>query len=115
VLVIGAENLPSAMYTPLVILLAVYAALSIMAGRARSREDRERADRWANIAFGVVLVSALYALVLLISALVGYPSRSSDMLIIIVEIVIFFALLLFVFFVIAELIPQALRRGRGER
>ena len=33
--VIGAENLPSSMYTPLVVLLAVYAVLNILAGTAR--------------------------------------------------------------------------------
>ena len=60
--VIGAENLPSSMYTPLVVLLAAYAVLNILAGRASSNDDRAQADRWANIAFAVVLVvAAAYA------------------------------------------------------
>jgi hypothetical protein len=115
VFVIGADSLPSAMYTPLVVLVVAYAVLSILAGRARSHDDRARADRWANIAFAVVLLAAAYALVLLITALVSYPSRSSDMVTIIIVIAVFFALLLFAFFLIAELIPHALRRGRRER
>jgi 4-amino-4-deoxy-L-arabinose transferase-like glycosyltransferase len=115
VVVIGAENLPSSMYTPLVVLLAAYAVLAILAGRARSNDDRAQADRWANIGFAVVLVTAVYALVLLITGIFSYPSRSSDMITIIIVIGVFFALLLFVFFVISELLPHALRRGRRER
>ena len=113
--VIGAENLPSSMYTPLVVLLAAYAVLSILAGRASSNDDRAQADRWANIAFAVVLVAAAYALVLLITGIFSYPSRTSDMVTILIVIGVFFALLLFAFFLIAEVIPHALRRGRRER
>ena len=112
---IGATNLPSGLYTPLVVLLAAYALLSILANRARSHDDRARADRWANIAFALVLVAAVYAVVLLITGIFSYPSRSSDMVTIILVITAFFALLLFAFFAIGELIPHALRRGRRER
>ena len=112
---IGAENLPSSMYTPLVVLLAAYALLSILANRARSHDDRAQADRWANIGFAVVLVSAAYAIVLLITGIFSYPSRSSDMITIIIVIGVFFGLLLFAFFLIAEVLPHALRRGRRER
>jgi threonine/homoserine/homoserine lactone efflux protein len=112
---IAAENLPSSMYTPLVVLLAVYVLLNLLAGRASSRDDRARSDRWANIAFAVVLVAAAYAVVLLITGIFSYPSRSSDMITIILVMGVFFALLLFAFFLIAEVIPHALRRGRRER
>src|SRR4051794_41380866 len=54
---IGASNLPSAMYTPLVLLLAVYAALSLLAGRARSKEDTGRTKRFETYAFVVLLRS----------------------------------------------------------
>jgi hypothetical protein len=106
-----AANLPSAMFTPLVILIVVYAALAILAGRARGKEDHAKADRLATSAFGVVLLSAVYVVVLLIAAAVGYPSRVYDMLIILAVIGVFFALLLFVFFLLGELIPNSLRRG----
>ena len=112
--VIGAENLPSSMYTPLVVLLAAYAVLSILAGRASSNDDQAQADRWANIAFAVVLVAAAYALVLLITGIFSYPSRTSDMVTILIVIGVFFALLLFAFFLIAEWIPRKLSR-REER
>ena len=61
---IAAENLPSSMYTPLVVLLVAYALLTILAGRARRTRTARGADRWANIAFAVVLVAAVYAVVL---------------------------------------------------
>jgi len=108
---IAAENLPSSLYTPLVVLLAIYVALILLASRARAHEDTERTDRWETFAFGVLLIAALYTIVLVISAIFAYPSRSTDMVTIILVICGFFALLLIVFFVLAEWIPQRLRRG----
>jgi CBS domain containing-hemolysin-like protein len=112
---IGATNLPSSMYTPLVVLLVAYAALSLLSSRARGHEDPERADRLDTIAFGVLLVAALYTIVLVISAVFSYPSRSTDMVTIILVICAFFAALLFLFFLLAEMIPGRIRRGRSER
>jgi hypothetical protein len=107
-----AANLPSAMFTPFVLLIVAYALLTIMASRARGKDDRAATDRWANIAFAVVLIAAAYALVMLLSAIFSYPSRFYDMVIILVVIGVFFGLLLFVFFLLAEVVPGALRRGR---
>ena len=50
----------------------------------------------------MLLVAAVYTIVLVISAAFAYPSRSTDMVTIVLVICGFFALLLFVFFVIAE-------------
>jgi hypothetical protein len=107
-----AANLPSAMFTPLVVVLVGYAVLNILAGRARANEDRASADRYSTIAFALVLVSAAYVIVLLLAAVFSYPSRVYDMLIILVVVGVFFAVLLFLFFVISEILPSALRRGR---
>ena len=112
-MVLPIAQLPSAMYTPVVLLLIVYAVLSILANRARSNDDRPQAERFSNWAFLVVLVFAAYAVVILIAAVFGYPSRFYDMVLIILVITVFFALLLFAFFLIAEVIPRALRRGGG--
>jgi NADH:ubiquinone oxidoreductase subunit 6 (subunit J) len=109
-----AANLPSAMYTPLVVLIVAYAVLGIMAGRARSNEQRAQAERYSTIAFGLVLVAALYTVVLLIASIFSYPSRFYDMVIILFVVGAFFVLLLFVFFLLAEEIPRRLRRG-GDR
>ena len=105
-------QLPSAMYTPVLLLIIAYAVLSVLASRARSNDDRPRTERFSNWAFLVVLVFALYAVVLLIASVVSYPSRFYDMVLIIFVIAVFFALLLSAFFVIAEVIPNVLRRSR---
>jgi cytochrome bd-type quinol oxidase subunit 2 len=110
---IGAENLPSSMYTPLVVLLAVYVALGLLAARARTHEDTERAERFDTFAFAVLLVTALYTIVLVISAVFAYPSRSTDMVTIVLVICAFFALLLFVFYLLSEWIPGKLSRRGG--
>ena len=107
-------QLPSAMYTPVVLLLIAYAVLSVLANRARSNDDRAGAERFSNWAFLLVLLFAVYTVVILIAAVVGYPDRFYDMVLIIIVITVFFALLLFAFFVLAEVIPRALRRG-GDR
>jgi cell division protein FtsW (lipid II flippase) len=107
-------QLPSAMYTPVVILIVAYAVLSILANRARSHDDRSQAERFSNWAFLVVLVFAAYAVVILIAAVFSYPSRFWDMVLIIFVIAAFFTLLLFAFFLLVEVIPRALRRG-GDR
>jgi Kef-type K+ transport system membrane component KefB len=111
---IGASNLPMAMYTPLVVVLAAYVVLSLFAGRARSKEDTGATERFETWAFLVLLVAALYTVVLVISAVFAYPSRSTDMVPILLVILGFFALLLFAFFLIAEWIPGKLSR-REER
>ena len=58
----------------------------------------------------MLLVAAVYTIVLVISAAFSYPSRSTDMVTIVLVICGFFALLLFAFFVIVEWIPGKLRR-----
>jgi cobalamin synthase len=109
---LAAENLPSSLYTPLIVLLVVYVALTLIAGRARSNDDTARTDRFETIAFGVLLVTAAYTVILVISAIFSYPSRSTDMVTILLVVGAFFALLVFVFFLISEWLP---RRFRGER
>jgi small neutral amino acid transporter SnatA (MarC family) len=112
---IAAENLPSSLYTPLVIVLVVYVALVLYANRSRAVENTERAERFDTYAFLVLLIAAVYTIVLVISAVFAYPSRSTDMVTIVVVIAAFFALLLFAFFLIAEWIPRKLGRGGAER
>ena len=111
---IGATNLPSGLYTPLVVLLAVYVVLVLIAGRARGNENTGQAERFDTFAFAALLVAAVYTIVLVISAAFSYPSRSTDMVTILLVICGFFALVLFAFFVIVEWIPRKLSR-REER
>ena len=109
-----AANLPFAMYMPLVALLAGFALMSGLAGVARNREEAGRAERLGDISFLFLVLSAVYAVVLLIASAVSYPSRFYDMILIVFIVVAFFAVLLFLFFFIGEALPRALRR-RGER
>ena len=87
------------------------------AGRAGTR-TRASAERFDTFAFAVLLVAAVYTIVLVISAAFTYPSRSTDMVTIVLVICGFFALLLFAFFVIVEWIPAeavASRRASSSR
>ena len=104
-------QLPSGMYAPLVLLLVGYAVLGLMATKARAGDDDARAERLTGIAFALVLAAAVYTVVLVVSAVIGYWQRVYDMVIIMFVILLFFGLLLFLFFLIAELVPRALRRG----
>ena len=113
-IVLPIAQLPTGMYAPLVLLLVAYAVLGLMATRARAADDDARAERLTGIAFALVLAGAVYTVVLVVAAVVGYWQRVYDMVIIMFVILAFFGLLLFVFFLIAELVPRALRRG-GDR
>jgi hypothetical protein len=108
-----AANLPFGMFMPVVVLLVGFAILSVLAGLARNREDTARAERLSDIAFLLVVLSAAWAVVLLIASAVSYPTRVYDMILIILVVVAFFGLLLFVFFLISELVPSKL--GRKQR
>jgi hypothetical protein len=106
-----ASNVPFGLYMPIVVLLAGFAAVSVFGNAARGREDRARAEKLADIAFGLVLLAAAYAVVLLIASAVSYPQRFWDMLLITFVILAFFAVLLFVFFFLGEVLPRLGRRG----
>jgi hypothetical protein len=110
-----ASNLPSAMFSPLVLLIVGYAVLALLSARANAHEDTARAERYGTIGFALVLVAALYVLVLAVASVVSYPSRVYDMVITLFVIGAFFALLLFIFFAIAEILPRRFGRGRAER
>ncbi|HMJ96068.1 MAG TPA: hypothetical protein VK486_09455 [Thermoleophilaceae bacterium] len=109
-----ASNLPFGMYMPLVVVLAAFALVSVLGNVARNREDTARAERMVDIAFLLVLLGAVYAVVLLVASAVSYPQRFWDMLLITVVVVGFFAVLLFVFFFLGEVLPRRLGR-RGSR
>ena len=106
-----ASNVPFGLYMPIVVVLVGFAAVSLFGNAARGREDTARAEKLADIAFLVVLLGAVYAVVLLIASAVSYPQRFWDMILIIFVILAFFAILLFVFFFLGEVLPRLGRRG----
>ena len=95
---------------PIVVVLVGFAVVSVFGNAARGRGDRARAEKLADIAFLLVLLGAVYAVVLLIASAVSYPQRFWDMLLIIFVILAFFAVLLFVFFFLGEVLPRLGRR-----
>jgi hypothetical protein len=107
-----AANMPFPAFMLLVAMLIAYAVLALMATRARANEDRATADRFSGIGFALLLAAAAYAVILLIATAFSYWPRVYDMLIIMFMIGVFFALLLFGFFLLAEVLPRAIRRGR---
>jgi hypothetical protein len=106
-----ASNVPFGLYMPLVVVLAGFAVVSVVGNAARGRGDTARAEKLADIAFLLVLLGAVYAVVLLITSAVSYPQRFWDMILITFVMLAFFAVLLFVFFFIGEVLPRLLRRG----
>jgi hypothetical protein len=103
----------SSLYYPLLLLIVVYASLSIAAGMVARGGDAEKGERYRDGAFGIALAAAAYTAVLLILSAVDAPNRFSDMLLIIAVIFIFFALLLLVLFLFGQL--GSLLRRRPSR
>ena len=101
------------LYYPLLVLIVVYASLSIAAGTVARSGDADKGERYRDGAFGIALAAAAYTAVLLVLAAVDTPNRFSDMLLIIAVIFVFFALLLLVLFLLGQL--GALLRRRPSR
>ena len=92
----------SGLYMPLLVVLAVYAGLTIASGVMSGRGNHERADRFADLAFGTALAAAAYTVVLLVLAAFDAPSRFTDAIEIMFVTFAFFALLLSLLFLIAQ-------------
>jgi cytochrome bd-type quinol oxidase subunit 2 len=102
----------SGLYTPVVVIAAVYAGLAIAAGVVAGRGDGERSERYRDLAFGTVLLAAAYTVVLLVLAATDAPNRFTDMIKIFLVVIAFFALLLFLLFLISQVYAR-LRRSPG--
>ena len=70
----------TSLYYPLLVLIVVYASLSIAAGMVARGGDAEQGERYRDGAFGVALAGAAYTVVLLILSAVDTPSRFEDVL-----------------------------------
>ena len=92
----------SALYMPLLLVLAVYAGLNLTSGLMKRRGNRERADHYADLAFGTALAAAAYTVVLLVLAAFDAPSRFTDAIEIMFVTLAFFALLLSFLFLVAQ-------------
>lgn len=98
---ISDEGISGPYYTPLIIAGILYALLSVAAGTLRAR-DRERSAQLQDLAFGIVLLSAAYLVVLLIAALASESDLVWDLVRILGIVIVFFGLLLTILLVVFE-------------
>lgn len=105
------EGLDTALWQPLLIVALIYAVLFVAANVIEGRGDGKTADTVRDLAFGVILLGALYTAGLIILALISRPDLVGDMLLILAIIIVFFGLLVVVLYVtFGKLLPR-LRGG----
>lgn len=95
-------NLSMSLYYPLVLLAAAWGVLQVAGGLVAKRGRAEAGANLETLGFGALLAAAAWGVVLTIMAIVRYPSRTSDLALILVTVGVFFALLLGVLFVLGE-------------
>ena len=102
------------MFLPLLLGGLAFAVISAVAGVMHNRGHSERAERWRDYGFLLMLAFVAWTVILLIVSIFNKPNSVGDMLTIILVIVVFFALLLLVFFGIS-LLAGALGRQTERR
>jgi len=108
-------QISSSLFQP-VLILGLLAVVLIVAGQVmRSRGVGERAEKVADIGFGIALLTGVYIVVLLLIALFSEPDLIYDAAVNILIVAVFFLLLLFVLFGLFELILSRGRRRRAPR
>jgi len=108
-------QISSSLFQP-VLILGLVAIVLIVAGQVmRSRGAGERAEKVADIGFGIALLTGVYIVVLLLIALFSEPDLIYDAAVNILIVAVFFLLLLFVLFGVFELILSRGRRRRAPR
>jgi Kef-type K+ transport system membrane component KefB len=103
------------MFVPLILAGLAFGVMSIVAGVMDSRGNSERAERWRDYGFLLLLAFCAWTVILLIVAIFNKPNSVGDMLIITLVVVVFFALLLLVFFGISLLVGALGRRTDRRR
>lgn len=102
------------MYLPLILGGLAFAVISIVASVIDGRGNAERAERWRDYGFLLLIAFGVWTVILLLVAIFNKPNSVGDMLIITLVIVVYFALLLVVFFGIS-LLAGAVGRSTGRR
>ena len=92
------------MFMPLILAGIAFGAISIVAGVMDSRGNSERAERWRDYGFVLMIAFAVWTVILLLVSIFNKPNSVGDMITITLVIVVFFALLLVVFFGISLLV-----------
>jgi Kef-type K+ transport system membrane component KefB len=103
------------MFLPLVLAAIAFAVISAVAGVTENRGNPDRAERWRDYGFLLLLGFAAWTVILLIVAIFNKPNSVGDMVTIILVIVVFFALLLLMFFGISLLVGALGRQTERRR
>lgn len=99
--VIPSEGLSSGLYSLLYLAAVLYVAM-LVGSRVLAGRGDDRAERVADAAFGVLLLTAAYAVVLLVIALVSESGLVQDLVEITLIVVAFFGLLALLLLAIFE-------------
>jgi Kef-type K+ transport system membrane component KefB len=102
------------MFLPLILAGLVFGVISIVAGVMDNRGNAERAERWRDYGFLLMMAFAAWTVILLLVSIFNKPNSVGDMVTITLVIVVFFALLLVVFFGIS-LLAGAVGRSMDRR
>ena len=90
------------LYLPVMLLALVWAGLSVAGNVVAGRGNDAGASTMRDLGFGSMLLAGLWVVVLVVMALVQYPVRTSDGLLILAVVFVFFALLVGVLLVLTE-------------
>lgn len=102
------------MYLPLILAGLLFGVISVVASVIESRGNTERAERWRDYGFVLMIAFAIWTVILLVVSIFNKPNSVGDMITITLDIVVFFALLLVVFFGIS-LLAGAVGRSMDRR
>jgi Kef-type K+ transport system membrane component KefB len=92
------------MFLVLILAGVAFGVISAVAGVMDNRGNPERAERWRDYGFLLMLGFVAWTAILLIVSIFNKPNSVGDMVTITLVIVVFFALLLLVFFGISLLV-----------
>jgi len=91
------------LYLPVMLLALVWAGLSVAGNVVEGRGNEAGAATMRDLGFGSMLLAGFWVAVLVVMALVQYPVRTSDGLLILAVVFAFFALLVGVLLVLSEI------------
>ena len=89
----GSGSLSFALYLPVMLLALVWAGLSVAGNVVEGRGNDGGATTMRDLGFGAILLAGLWVVVLAVLALVQYPVRTSEGLLILAVAFVFFGLL----------------------
>jgi hypothetical protein len=102
------------MFLPLLLGGLAFGVVTVVGNVIDNRGNTERAERWRDYGFLLMLAFAVWTVILLLVSIFNKPNSVGDMVTITIVIVVFFAVLLVVFFAIS-LLAGAVGRAMDRR